>query len=124
MNKKIYDRLVAQAKEAKELGLIKLAEELEDTLKNHKPEDESISEADKSNQELFLKKQSIDAVWNIVFSIIDSYKLKGIDVAILSTSIDSLANDLLVQAKDMISNINFETRKNMKSSLPGEKTNK
>lgn len=86
MKKILQDRLIAQAEEAKELGMAKLAEAISN----------SLDDTTDICQEKQLDKIAYDNLWKIALATADYYDLKNID----TQKIDALLNSFIPTIKE------------------------
>lgn len=90
LNKKIYDRLILQAEEAKELGLQKLADGIVSAMPPTPVDNEekyNVSEAELND---FVYKQ----LWKVALNIVSFYDAKSIDVEKISDTLNYLGEKI------------------------------
>lgn len=124
MDKKFFKRLIAQAEEARELGLNKLAEDLDSVLsktdvefdeklknaleREQKEMDKKIDMAFKPFTDESLKRRAREAIWDVAFAVFHHYKLPGVDSGKLAAFVDEWGDMLLEQVKEALPALSAE----------------
>lgn len=115
LNKMVYERLLAQAQEAKELNLDYLGDSLLSVIgpvPRDGDEEIQISRAD-------LEKEIYKNIWKIALDLISFHDLKAPDIQKLGDNINDISNNLI---SNLENSLNVEGKPGvLEPKLPGEK---
>lgn len=106
--KNIHDKLLFQAEEAKDLGLLKLASVINNSIPENFPEQYSYSE---------LKEDIHEELWKIATKLITYYNLNNVDALNLDKTLVLHANNIL---NDLESVLEVDIISPYEPKVPGE----
>jgi len=112
LNKTAYTRLKAQADEAKEIGLTKLANGINNSLADGPREEDTYVTEKELHTEIY------NHLWNITASVIDYYDLQKVDATKIDTIINSLTKTAFEDIKSALNVKEIVSPREM--PLPGE----
>lgn len=111
MNKVLYNKLLLQAMEAKERGMVKLAESITDAVHLN----DNLNEYSYSQLQDDIHKD----MWKIASRLLTYYDINGVNVEKLDESLESWATKL-VDDLEVTLNIDHLVKSPMEPKVPGE----
>lgn len=114
INKTIYNKLLLQAEEAKEQGMLKLANGILDAIGSYPAEEKEEYSYDKLSEEIHKD------MWKVATRLLAYYDIKSVDANLLDKSILSWASKI-VNDLELTMGVSNLVKGASEPKLPGEK---
>jgi hypothetical protein len=113
LNSVVYNKLVLQAEEAKELGLTKLASGISSSLGDSPEEQTGSYNFDELQGDVYQE------LWKVVACVIKYHNLESVDAEKVHEALESFANKLIEEVENSLNVDNTQVGP-METKVPGE----